>query len=104
MLEQAVTSDIVEFTNPEEAIAFILNEYQPAVAENTILLLDINMPQMTGWQFLEWFDKAPAEIKNSISIYMVSSSIDPGDIERANTNPYIKEFLIKPLKVAQLSL
>ena len=75
-----------------------------AIEENTILLLDINIPQMTGWQFLEWFDNAPADIKNSITIYMVSSSIDPGDIERANTNPYIKEFLIKPLKVTQLSL
>ena len=104
MLEQAVDAEIVDFTNPEEAIAYITAAYEQATEENTtILLLDINMPQMTGWQFLEWFDTAPPHVKRTISIYMVSSSVDSRDKARAAANPYIKDFFTKPLQAEAIT-
>ena len=99
MLRKMTDGEVLDFTNPEEAIAYISAD-QSTTKENTILLLDINMPEMTGWQFLDWFDKAPARIKNDITIFMVSSSIDQRDKERADANPYITHFFTKPLQKA----
>jgi CheY-like chemotaxis protein len=100
MLGQAFHTEIVDFTNPEEAILYISTAYSPCTEQGeTILLLDINMPQMTGWQFLQWFDTLAPKIKNRISIFMVSSSVDPRDMERAAAHPLVKAVLTKPLEI-----
>lgn len=99
MLEQAFRSEIVDFTNPEEAILYISSTYHQDIENaDTILLLDINMPEMTGWQFLQWFDTMTPQVKSLIRIFMVSSSVDPRDQERAAANPLVKDILTKPLE------
>ena len=62
-----------------------------------LIFLDINMPSMTGWEFLEYFDKLDDIIKNHFKIYILSSSVDQRDKDKANTNSYIKGFISKPL-------
>lgn len=99
MLQQAFHTEIVDFTNPEEAIVYISSTYHQHIENpDTILLLDINMPEMTGWQFLQWFDTLTPQVKSMIRIFMVSSSVDPRDRERAAANPHVKDILTKPLE------
>ncbi|BAO54636.1 response regulator [Nonlabens marinus] len=62
-----------------------------------IILLDINMPVLNGWQFMNEFVKFVD--KNAITVYMVSSSIDPRDRERAMQYEEIEDFVIKPLTI-----
>ncbi|MEQ8534886.1 MAG: response regulator, partial [Imperialibacter sp.] len=67
-----------------------------------VILLDINMPVMDGWQFLDEFVKIKPLIKKKITIYMVSSSIDEADLERAKTYEEVSDFIVKPVKAEDL--
>jgi CheY-like chemotaxis protein len=88
---------ITAFEKPEAALTFIIEQYTP-VSARTILLLDINMPKMNGWQFMEAFEKFPAGIKKQFSVYIVSSSVDPRDVTRAEDNENVHGFLSKPVE------
>jgi response regulator RpfG family c-di-GMP phosphodiesterase len=89
--------DIKIFEIPEEGLAFIKNEYIKSLMP-TILFLDINMPTLTGWEFMEQYEKFSEEIKNQIRIYILSSSVDPRDKDKAEAHKYIKGFISKPLE------
>ncbi len=69
-----------------------------------IVLLDIHMPEMNGFTFLERFDHLPAEVTDCCKVFLLTSSIDPTDIERANDNRYVVRVLNKPLNVEELLL
>jgi CheY-like chemotaxis protein len=71
-------TDIKSFTNSEIAFNYIKSEY-PEMKNETILFLDLNMPIMTGWEFLERLDNLAKEIKQQINIYILSSTIDERD-------------------------
>jgi CheY-like chemotaxis protein len=91
--------EFLKFTLPEKGIEYIESAYNIAANDcPTILLLDINMPIMSGWDFLERYDKAESDIKNQLTIYLLSSSIDQHDKARAAENKYIKAFLTKPFR------
>jgi CheY-like chemotaxis protein len=74
-----------------------------------IILLDINMPMLDGWEFLNEFEKIKDKIDKNIAIYVVSSSISVIDINKAKNHPEVVDFLTKPieadtlLKIAQYS-
>ncbi|SHN26737.1 Response regulator receiver domain-containing protein [Cyclobacterium lianum] len=57
------------------------------------LFLDLNMPEMSGWDFLEIFDP----VKQDPEIYILSSSVDERDINKANQYEKVKKYLSKPL-------
>lgn len=57
------------------------------------LFLDLNMPEMSGWDFLENFNYS----KNNPEIYILSSSVDERDIKRASKYRQVKKYLSKPL-------
>ncbi|MDQ7918564.1 response regulator [Mesonia sp. MT50] len=65
-----------------------------------MILLDLSMPVMDGWQFLDEFTKV--KIEKKITIYIVSSSIDPMDYERAKSYNDIQNYIIKPVQTEDL--
>ena len=72
-----------------------------------VILLDLNMPNFNGWDFLEHFKKLYQAFKKHITIYIVSSSVAQEDRLRSETYPFVRSFLSKPLKretLEQLSL
>ncbi|MBS1493732.1 MAG: response regulator [Bacteroidetes bacterium] len=91
-------ANVKAFQIPEEALAYIQDNYASKEDFFTTLFLDINMPSMTGWEFIEEFNKFPDKIKKQFTIYMLSSSVDNKDMERAGKNNLIKCYISKPLK------
>jgi len=65
-----------------------------------VILLDLNMPILDGWQFLDEFVKIPCE--KEILIYVVSSSVDPEDVLRAKSYEGVSDYIVKPISVAKL--
>ncbi|WP_299105914.1 response regulator [uncultured Winogradskyella sp.] len=67
-----------------------------------VILLDLNMPVMDGWEFLERFTKIKNKFNNPITLYVVSSSINSIDIEKAKSLSSVQNYLIKPVKIDEL--
>jgi len=67
-----------------------------------IIFLDIRMPEMDGFGFLEAFKKYPDAIHAQCKIIMLTSSNDPQDIKRSLQYPFVKKFLTKPLLLSML--
>lgn len=93
---------IIAFSDGEEALDFILENLNKESELPDIIFLDINMPIMDGFQFMEEFIKTKPNLKKNITIYMVSSSVDPVDIERAKNISDISGYIIKPIKRGEL--
>lgn len=66
-----------------------------------LILIDINMPVLNGWEFLETYDRL--NISHKVDMYMLSSSVYENDIEKAKTYKTIKGFISKPLSIERLS-
>lgn len=67
-----------------------------------LIFLDIRMPEKDGFDFLDSFQNLDQAIRAKCQIVMLSSSIDPEDHRRATENPYVVEFINKPLTASAL--
>lgn len=65
-----------------------------------VIFLDLNMPVMDGWDFLDEFRKL--SVPSKVDIYILSSSIDPADTTRAKQYAEVRDFLVKPLTSGKL--
>ena len=90
------------FLIPEKALLYIEHNYSKTEKPvPTILFLDVNMPSMTGFEFLDEFRKFSLEVQHQFTIYMLSSSIEDFN-GHAKKYPFVARFLSKPLKIAHL--
>lgn len=93
---------ILIFSDGEEAINFLQNKANRSEELPDVIFLDINMPIMDGWDFMEEYILIKPRIGKQIIIYMVSSSVDVRDLERAKAIVEISDYLIKPVTKEQL--
>jgi CheY-like chemotaxis protein len=88
---------IVDFVSPEAGLDYLNGAFK-ADDSSAVLLLDINMPSMTGWEFLDEYARFDDSVKSRTTIYILSSSVDKRDKDQAASNLYIKGYLEKPLE------
>ena len=82
--------------SPIKALAYI----QQCVDDGTlpeVVFLDIRMPEMDGFQFLETMNNIPGVQQANLKIYMLSSSLDPEDLKQIAGNNLVSKFISKPL-------
>lgn len=79
------------------AIDYLTTPIEGACPTPDLILLDINMPLMNGWEFLDTFATLPAAQRAAKVIVMLSASLDPDDQARAEANPHVAAFHSKPL-------
>ena len=96
--------DIKAFTNAATALDHIKSATPPATDAKTTVLLDIQMPVMNGFDFVEAFELLPEEVKEGYTVFMLSSSINENDLNRVKNYTSIKQFLNKPLTSSALSV
>ncbi|MDN3688360.1 response regulator [Cyclobacterium jeungdonense] len=104
------TKKIFEFTSFTEKVSYFLNgeaaweDFEKRMVEKEplpdVILLDINMPIMNGWEFLERI--SAADFDHLVKIYMVSSSINQDEVDRANSYSLVAEYIVKPLTLEKV--
>jgi response regulator RpfG family c-di-GMP phosphodiesterase len=83
------------FTIPEQGFKYITSTPIPEDDVIRVILLDINMPGMSGWEFLEHFEQE--SIRNRFNLFIISSSIDVHDLNKSKAHPLVIDFISKPI-------
>jgi CheY-like chemotaxis protein len=96
LIKSGITENVKTFNSAREALKYLAaQESLPEI----IILLDLQMPDMNGFEFIDEFDLLPEAVRAQIKIFMLSSTIDTRDIEKAKASPHIIDLLPKPLEV-----
>ncbi|MBZ4190158.1 response regulator [Niabella beijingensis] len=75
----------------------------PDTGTPDLILLDIEMPVMNGWQFIEAFEQLDPALRDPVTVYMVSSSFSDEDQERVKSYPLIKGYIVKPIRIETIA-
>ena len=81
----------------DQALEFLRNASHDTLQRPQLVFLDINMPGMSGWDFVKAYKELPDRCKQSVIIMMLTTSINPDDQARADKIDYVSGFLNKPL-------
>ena len=110
MIDQLITSrllkrklgdkEVIIANNGKEGIEWLL-EHRKKTTRPLVVILDIRMPEMDGFEFLSAYESVPEEVKKDTQIIMLSSTLDSNDILRAKNNAYVKDLLSKPLPMQE---
>jgi len=92
------TNDVETFSSAASALSYLSSIKDDSC--KYLVLLDINMPHMNGWEFAEVIENHP--LREKISIVMVSSSVEKREIDRARSSDIIDDYLLKPLREEQI--
>ncbi|MEM1215398.1 MAG: response regulator [Bacteroidota bacterium] len=93
---------IITIDQAEEALAYLKAMGQKEIPVPDLIFLDINMPQMNGWEFLDEYSDLDEDNKKSVIIIMLTTSLNPDDSERAKQYTEVNELKNKPLTLEML--
>jgi CheY-like chemotaxis protein len=102
-IDNFVTRRILESSNFAEHIIVkqsateAIDDIRDGILRPDVIFLDLRMPLMNGFEFLQEYDKLKEEDKTANKIFMLSSSLDPVDVKRSGQNKYITQFIHKPI-------
>lgn len=85
------------FSDGEQGIDFLKQNLGAATNLPDIILLDVNMPFMDGWEFLNEYRSLQTELKKEINIYLLTSSKNPNDVDMAKKISELSGYLVKPI-------
>lgn len=92
---------VTDVRNGHDAIEWLVGQYEADGNLPEMIFLDLNMPILDGWQFLDEVEKLP--FKDQLRIHIISSSIDPKEIEKSKEYVTVKSFVSKPVTVEWLN-
>jgi len=98
MKEIEFCESIVVFNNGQEALDGLMEISQSDKKTPQVIFLDLNMPIMIGWEFLDEFIKIPNNNLKKTIVYIISSSVDPRDLERVKDyKQRVNNYILKPI-------
>lgn len=102
MKEIDFCEEIIIYNNGQEALEGLgkISNLGQKVPE--VIFLDLNMPVMNGWEFLDEITKLPSNNLEKTLIYIISSSVDPRDLEKVKNYKSVNNYILKPITPSDL--
>lgn len=105
--KNSFSTEIATATNGEEALNYFKNlkktiTENPSIQIPQLIFLDLNMPVMGGWEFLDHFREDEFSEFNNIKTIILSSTVDPADLKKSKNYPMVIDFLSKPISKEML--
>ena len=95
--EMDFSKEILLYQDGQEAIDALFEKLGKGEQLPSVIFLDLNMPIKDGWEFLEDFIQIPHHNREKVTIYVISSSINPSDRERARQYSVVGNYIVKPI-------
>ncbi|MCE7066087.1 two-component system response regulator [Dyadobacter sp. CY326] len=100
LLKSGLARTVTAFNSAQTAIEFLRKRVN--TLPETVMLLDIQMPGINGFEFADRYAELPDSLRKRIRLFMISSTVDIEDIEQVKSNPNVIELLSKPLEIPVL--
>ncbi|ACT93611.1 response regulator [Dyadobacter fermentans] len=97
LIKSGITNSVKTFNSARDALKYLVT--QADTLPDTVILLDLQMPDMNGFEFIDEFDQLSDGLRQKVRIFMLSSTIDTRDIEKAKASQHIIDLLPKPLEI-----
>ncbi|RAJ82095.1 CheY-like chemotaxis protein [Chitinophaga dinghuensis] len=94
---QGISNNIRVFSDAQEVLDYFRENTNVADALPDLILLDLNMPVMDGWEFLDEYAGFQTSLPKQVKIFVLTSSIDEKDKERVRSYKFVSGYLTKPL-------
>ena len=94
--------NVVSVLSGADALRVLNGNIETTCRNPDVIFVDLNMPAMSGWEFLEEYRKLPARVREGTIVKILSSSVNPDDEALANETPGVHGFLNKPLTEEKL--
>jgi CheY-like chemotaxis protein len=100
LLKSGLAKTVTAFNSAQSAIDFLRKRVN--TLPETVMLLDIQMPGVDGFEFARQYAQLPLSLRERIRLFMISSTVDIADIDEVRANPHVIELLSKPLEIPVL--
>ncbi|MCF2447680.1 response regulator [Dyadobacter sp. CY345] len=97
-----ISTDTLFFKNGQVALEYFMQNLTDLALLPDVILLDLNMPVLDGWQFLDKYEPLIDKLSKIIPVYIVSSSVDEDEYNKAKSFHTVKDFIVKPITVERL--
>jgi CheY-like chemotaxis protein len=97
ILRENFAGEVISFLSGEAALEYLKNLVADHAPPPDIIFLDLNMPEMDGWEFMSAIKDFPQDFTANSRVFMLSSAVDSKDIVQARNMEEIEDFISKPL-------